>query len=68
MSDPCKTHSPEKKPSSKENVFPEQRNGGLFWAITGKDFGRSITWSKRQENAISAQIKTGTSSGSPKTK
>lgn len=47
---------------------PARKDGPLFWTVTGNDFGRSISWAKRQPNALSQQIKTALSSSPKKTK
>ncbi|HEX7632519.1 MAG TPA: hypothetical protein VF388_10320 [Lacunisphaera sp.] len=70
MPDSCskKTPSPAEKPSSKAPASPAQKDGPLFWTVTGNDFGRSISWAKKQPNALSKQIKTALSSSPKKTK
>jgi len=70
MAESChsKTRSPEKKPSSTAPASPAREGKPLFWTVTGNDFGRSISWAKKQKNAVSAQIKTAISSSSKKTK
>jgi len=65
---PPKTRSPDSPPSSKATGSPTRPGKPLFSTVTGDDFGRSINWSKRRGNAVSAQIKTMISSGSRKTK
>lgn len=45
-----------------------RKDGPLFWTVTGNDFGRSISWAKKQPNALSQQIKTALSSSPKKTK
>jgi len=68
MAKPCKTPSPDAPRPSKAGASPRPTSKPGFWTVTGSDFGRSITWSKKQPNAVSQQIKTAISSSSPKTK
>lgn len=70
MSESCRkpTPSPEKTPTFKAPGSRDRAGKPLFWTVTGNDYGRSISWSKRQGNAVSAQIKTAILSASPKTK
>ena len=65
---PKKTRSPVKKPSSMAPASPAREGKPLFWTVTGNDFGRSISWAKKQPNALSQQIKTALSSSPKKTK
>lgn len=32
-------------------------NQSLFWTITGRDFGRSIAWARKQPNVLSQKIR-----------
>ncbi len=70
MAESCssKTRSPDKPPTSKAPASPARKDGPLFWTVTGNDFGRSISWAKKQPNALSQQIKTALSSSPKKTK
>src|SRR6478609_4012112 len=65
---PQPTRSPDKSPTSKAPASPGRKGGPLFWTVTGNDFGRSISWAKKQPNAVSEQITTALSSSSKKTK
>src|SRR5688572_3153881 len=65
---PKPTRSPDTPPTSKVPASPARKGGPLFWTVTGNDFGRSISWAKKQPNAVSAQITTALSSSSKKTK
>ena len=58
MAEPCKINSPASLPSSEAGASQQSPTKPLFWMITGSDFGRSINWSKRQQNAVSEKIKT----------
>jgi hypothetical protein len=70
VTDSCskQTPLPDEKPSSKAPASPARKDGPLFWTVTGNDFGRSISWAKKQPNALSQQIKTALSSSPKKTK
>ena len=70
MAESCNqpTRLPDDRPSSKAPSSPTRKDGPLFWTVTGNDFGRSISWAKKQRNAVSTQIRTAISSSSPKTK
>jgi hypothetical protein len=68
MSDEVKATPPAGTPGAKAIASPAQGNGALFWAVTGKDFGRSINWSKQGENSISARIKAKTAAAAQKMK
>jgi hypothetical protein len=70
MAESCskKTRLPDAPPTSPAPASPARKDGPLFWTVTGNDFGRSISWSKRRGNAASEQIKTSISSASRKTK
>ncbi len=70
MAESCQqpTPSPDIPPTSKVPASPARKDGPLFWTVTGNDFGRSISWAKKQPNALSQHIKTAVSSSPEKTK
>ena len=70
MAESCskKTRLPDAPPTSPAPASPARKDGPLFWTVTGNDFGRSISWAKKQPNALSQQIKTALSSSPKKTK
>ncbi len=65
---PQSTPSPDTLPTSKAPASPARKDGPLFWTVTGNDFARSISWAKKQPNAVSETIRTALSSSPKPTK
>ncbi|MFM8336886.1 MAG: hypothetical protein ACKODK_15120 [Opitutaceae bacterium] len=60
--------SPAKSPGSKAASSPEKATAREFKTITSDDWRRSLASARQRKNVISEQIRTRTSSSSPKTK